>query len=336
MMNISGTSEALNAGQLMKQVREQKNEQVQAQSQPEPPEVETADIADEQGDTEKARGVIRLLESGHFKGVADVRLRINFFDELSARANANAVPVAQEGAGQLVDTVNGQVDGLLGQLELDEETTAAVETLRGEFDEAVQTAVEESTTDGKVDTTALSESLSSAFAAFSQQLHDLIAPLVAPAAPEEPEIVPEVTDGIEPVETIDEPVVEGDTPVDGETEIPEEVVAEGLTETTEEPVVDAVNPETVEETPEEPTFDLTAAVTTLNDAFSQSLSSFLSSIEEAAALPPLTSEPSGNGKAYEKFLAIYNEMIGQAPAAADAVEQTEETETVADDLDLTV
>ena len=32
----------------------------------------------------KVRGVIRLLQQGHFKGVADVRLRINFFDELSA------------------------------------------------------------------------------------------------------------------------------------------------------------------------------------------------------------------------------------------------------------
>ncbi|MFP6615832.1 MAG: hypothetical protein VCB26_05470 [Candidatus Hydrogenedentota bacterium] len=31
----------------------------------------------------KTRGVIRLLQEGHFKGVVDVRLRINFHDEIS-------------------------------------------------------------------------------------------------------------------------------------------------------------------------------------------------------------------------------------------------------------
>ncbi|HKQ49560.1 MAG TPA: hypothetical protein VJZ71_15920 [Phycisphaerae bacterium] len=34
-------------------------------------------------DEEEARGVVRLLQSGHFKGVADLRLRLNHFDELS-------------------------------------------------------------------------------------------------------------------------------------------------------------------------------------------------------------------------------------------------------------
>ncbi len=34
----------------------------------------------------QARGVVRLLEQGHFKGVADVRLRLNFFDRLDHEA----------------------------------------------------------------------------------------------------------------------------------------------------------------------------------------------------------------------------------------------------------
>ena len=38
--------------------------------------------------TGRANGVLRLLDAGHFKGVADVRLRINFHDELSPQAAA--------------------------------------------------------------------------------------------------------------------------------------------------------------------------------------------------------------------------------------------------------
>lgn len=37
----------------------------------------------------KAKGVVRLLQEGHFKGVADIRLRINFQDQIGA-ANAAA------------------------------------------------------------------------------------------------------------------------------------------------------------------------------------------------------------------------------------------------------
>ena len=35
-------------------------------------------------DTEDGKGVLRLLQEGHFKGVSDVRLRINFFEKLNA------------------------------------------------------------------------------------------------------------------------------------------------------------------------------------------------------------------------------------------------------------
>jgi len=327
-MHINSINDAVNAGQLLKQAREQARERACEQTNGEvepqtPPEIEVGapDDSEAQGETGSARGVIRLLESGHFKGVADVRLRINFFDELSARANASAVPVAQEGAGPLVDSVNGQVDELLGQLELDEETGNTVAGLRDEFDTAVQAAVEDATTDGRVDTTALADSLNTAFAAFSQQLHDLLAPLVEPPAPEEPDIVPETPDGMEPVEEPVEGATEGEEPVAGLSEEPEEGTVEPLAE------------EPDEETPETPAFDLSAAIATLNDAFGEALVGFLASIEEAAQLPPLTSEPSGNGVAYERFLAIYNELIGQASAETEGIEEPEEG---GEDIDLTV
>jgi hypothetical protein len=47
--------------------------------------------------TETSKGVLGLLQEGHFKGVADVRLRINFSDELAAiEQNQNRQVVSQE------------------------------------------------------------------------------------------------------------------------------------------------------------------------------------------------------------------------------------------------
>ena len=40
--------------------------------------------AEESNNSEDVEGIIHLLQEGHFKGVADVRLRINFHEELAA------------------------------------------------------------------------------------------------------------------------------------------------------------------------------------------------------------------------------------------------------------
>ena len=74
----------------------------------------------------EGRGVLRLLEAGQFKGVADVRLRINFFDELSSRARASALPAVKEQAGEVLSAVAGRVDELMNTLELGDETTGLV------------------------------------------------------------------------------------------------------------------------------------------------------------------------------------------------------------------
>ncbi len=47
---------------------------------------------------DKVPGVIRLLEAGHFKGVADVRLRINFHDQLEQRAADKAADTLRTGS----------------------------------------------------------------------------------------------------------------------------------------------------------------------------------------------------------------------------------------------
>ena len=75
----------------------------------EPPIVEKPAPEEE---TREARGVIRLLQEGHFKGVADVRLRINFFEELAGAELAE--PSAPKGNGRAYEKFLGVYEGMQG------------------------------------------------------------------------------------------------------------------------------------------------------------------------------------------------------------------------------
>jgi len=59
------------------------------------------------------KGVLRLLQEGHFKGVADVRLRINFHDELAAIEGAQLRTVSDEQAGGLTGSVGPELSALV-------------------------------------------------------------------------------------------------------------------------------------------------------------------------------------------------------------------------------
>ena len=81
--------------------------------QPERPSVDPSPDDESEEGQDKLPGVLRNLQAGHFKGVADVRLRINFFEELSALASQQSRSTAQAEVGTLLTTVNEQVDQLV-------------------------------------------------------------------------------------------------------------------------------------------------------------------------------------------------------------------------------
>ena len=56
---------------------------------------------------------MRLLQDGHFKGVADVRLRINFHQEITRQQTAHLKEVAQEGVAGVIETIASQVNALI-------------------------------------------------------------------------------------------------------------------------------------------------------------------------------------------------------------------------------
>jgi len=223
-----------------------------------PPETGETD-----GDGDKAAGVLRLLEAGHFKGVADVRLRINFFEELSARASAAAAPAVRTDAAELIETMNTRINELVTPLATDEAAQAAVDELRGQFDAAVQTAAEQFASDEGVNKDSLVTAVQSAFDTFVQGLRDLLTPPPPPAEGEAPPEPP--------------PVGEGEAPAEPPATSP-----------------------------------LDDALASLTTVFDELLSGLGDSIATALRLPD-PSPPSGNGSAYEKFLAMYNSLRGMAP-----------------------
>jgi hypothetical protein len=222
----------------------------------EPEAEETAAVTGEDPGGGEEKGVIRLLQEGHFKGVADLRLRINFHDELTGIEAAQAQAVAEEKVGGVVESVGGIVDSFLADNELTEEQVAAVQEAKESFVQAVT---------GTEDPAGAVED---AFAALVAALQALVPP------PPEEEAPPPEEPGEEPP---------GEEPP-GEPE-----------------------------PPTEPQVDWQAFIDNLQSAYSEAMEDLTSSLSAVTALPPL-SEPSGNGVAYEKFLAIYNDLWGIEPA----------------------
>ena len=263
------------------------------------PQSETAPTADLR-DGDKVPGVIRRLEEGHFRGVADVRLRINFFEQLSARATASAQPVVEQGAGELIDTVRGELDALLGTLAVDESQREQIGGLVEEFDAAVQAAVEQFSGNGAIDTEALTGAIEGAFNTLVEQLQELLTAPVPEPEPQTDPNPPEPTGG-----------------KNGETPQTDTGAEEGAPTADGTPAVVAAVP-TTEDPVDEPASSLDDALAALRETFTDALSVLTTSIQSATQLAD-PSPPHGNGVAYNKFLAIYDGLRGLTAGDVDVV-----------------
>lgn len=203
--------------------------------------VQNADDTEEDG-----KGVLRLLQEGHFKGVSDVRLRINFFEELAAIEAGKLQAVAEEKVNAVLESVGGIVDTFLEEENgLTQEQTASISELQETFIQAASGYTYEPVTD-----------LNNAFEEFVEALRNLFTP---PALTQEE------------------------------------------------------NTTTEAESPDAPELPWQTFIDNLQSAFTTAMNELTQAFAEARILPEL-SEPSGNGVAYEKFLAIYNELRGiQSP-----------------------
>ena len=129
--------------------------------------------------TDKVPGVIRLLEAGHFKGVADVRLRINFHDQLEQRAADKAADTLRTGADELVKTTASTTDEVLTSFATDEAAREAVQASLDEFSDSVDTTVATALKADDLDLDAIVSDLRAAFDDLVGDLRDLFGPAKA-------------------------------------------------------------------------------------------------------------------------------------------------------------
>lgn len=251
------------------------------------PLVADADVAPVQpreSSESESRGVMRLLQGNHFRGVADVRLRINFFDELSA-TSASAANAAADSKSQLfLEGVDGALGDFLASLSLDDETMNAISDRIASFDDDVRAALGSNVTASSIDADALGAALRSVFEDLAGEISLLLNPPMDDVVPG--------------------PVVD-----------PEEPASDGLVGElgdSAQPAPDVA----VEQDEAEPAAD--SSLTVLIDAFEGFLGDYLSSIESASQL----ADPApydGNGSAYAKFLAIYNDLRGVSSTVDEQV-----------------
>jgi len=123
-----------------------------------------SDIQNTDDTEEDGKGVLRLLQEGHFKGVSDVRLRINFFEQLKAIEAGKLQVVAEQKVNDVLESVGGVVNSFLEAEEngLTQEQTAGVSKLQETFVQAVSGYTNEPVTD-----------LNNAFDEFVEALRDL-------------------------------------------------------------------------------------------------------------------------------------------------------------------
>ena len=264
-----------------------------------PAETTVSATAPETESEEKLPGVLRLLQEGHFKGVADVRLRISHFEAIQAMESQHLRTVAAGGFESLNQSVEDQVAALKDSGLLSEEQTLALDA----FLKSLQDAQSESLNGGGLSVQELIES-------FQAKLDDLMGLLDPPA----PTAAPEAELPTEPAAVPEEPVVELAEPQAAPDEIPAAGV-EGQLPPAEEPVAEPVEAAPAEPQPVEAN-PLQQLVLDFQASVLQALDDLQSGLTGTSALPPI-SEPSGNGKAYAKFLAIYESI--QAGAAVETV-----------------
>lgn len=241
-------------------------------------------IGDDEEDGQK--GVIKNLLSGHFRGVSDIRLRINFQEEIAALEAANLAEATAAGVAEIAGNVASEIETFLTTDGLDEETIASITGSLSAFvsgDTAIATF---STTEETATTENAIAKLQSDFDALIEALNSAL-------------IVSEET-----------------TEPDGVIGFTATVASEGEPTTTEFSVDEPAAEEEV-------VIDGEAFIASLIESFESEMETLIASLAETSILPAL-SEPNGSGTAYDKFVAMYNEL--QEPT-------TDTTETVKIDIE---
>lgn len=234
-------------------------------------DAETEEV--ENAEEDKAKGVLRLLQQGHFRGVADVRLRINFYDQIAALECERSIQAAESGISGMIASVGSQVESLIQEGNLDEQASAGVIEALDVFNAAVAHRTDDFV-HGETTPDELTGGLQAGFDEFVASMETALG-LPSESGIEEP------GENTPPAAEVEELSFEPPSPVN-KNEMPVEA---------------------------ESSIDLQVFIDNLIEIFASKLQELELSLVDVQVLPAL-SEPRGNGGAYQKFLTMYNDLRG--------------------------
>ena len=215
---------------------------------------------------DSSTGAVRNLMEGHYRGVADVRLRINFYDQINQVATQKTIETVQTWSQEFVTFARGEQQVSDKLVEIPEQ----IENFISHFKEAL-TEIINHVQDGKIEPSAIVSAIRDAFEG-PLKISSLE---VAEEAP-----------------SVDAPAAE-------------------LLETSP-----TANQQEESSTIKSETQTIAVSLEHLINIFQEKLDDLEASLAQLSLLPPL-SEPNGKGVAYERFLKMYNEMIGVDENADD-------------------
>jgi hypothetical protein len=305
-MKIDAIGSGLHDHRIVKSQKQENNEETDGISSSLAEPVEASNVTSEPGEVEdesggRAHGVLRLLQEGHFKGVADIRLRLNFADEIAALESENVKAASADGAPALSDSVSESVSSLVGQgIITQEQANEFLETFQHDIEQAIQNF--QNSQDPVI--SSLVTDLNSVFDA-------LVAALTAAHQGQQTQsqnpTVPTSDDSQQTSDNVDQTQTDDTQPADSPSQGP----VSGIT------ADDALTSDLA--LPQGDVFDFQAFIDYLTDSFTDALDEFVNSLNSSSPLPEL-SEPNGNGKAYQKFLDIYNQMHANTAEVVDSLE----------------
>lgn len=264
------------------------------------PVKKSATVADQAPQKNRAQGAIRLLQEGHFKGVAALRLSINFFDQLSDLEQKNLQATAREGTAELSLAIQEQVAGLSTSGLIEEENLPQLADLTETFISEIQS----SAAGDELNQQQLTTSLEQHYGNYRTALQDLLLPAE-----------PTITLGAEAnqVAAREEISPGADQSAENSPPATSPLETELVTEqTTASPL------QTVEEN--ESPVQLVTSLEALDSTFRNQLSNIEEQLQ-GISLPLIPEQPDNQGAAFQKFLNIYQKMQGMTEVGSEPTEE---------------
>jgi len=231
--------------------------------------IETGEIGKVQEGALQEKGVIGLLQEGHFQGVADVRLRINFHEQLQLMVSQKSGEVLQTESRELMLELESKVQSVGEEFQVTDQVADLLTSFKEEAEGLLGTS------DAGSDSSSVIGGLRDAFAGFLASLQSIA--------------------------TADD--AEADSGVAGAAAVAG--TGASITEDGAPVNLEASETEGPATTPAPDGFTL--AVQKLQEWFETEIAALEKTVNDLQVLPD-PSEPRGNGVAYERFLETYKGM----------------------------